>query len=59
MEVNLELLRTIEKIREKAEQKPMQYPTDYTIRLIQAVIAERMGFLCRNDWIQLLQKEAI
>ena len=45
MEVNLELLRTIEEIREKAEQKPTQYPTDYTIRLIQAVIAERMGVL--------------
>lgn len=54
MEVNTELLRKIEEIRIRAEQKPRQYPTDYTIRLIEAVIAERMGFKNRNEWTQLL-----
>ena len=52
----MELLKRIEKIRQRVEQNPRQYPTDYTIRLIQAVIAEKEGFKNRHDWEQLLLK---
>lgn len=51
---NLDLLRRIEEIRQKAEKNPVHYPTDYTIRVIQAIIAEQQGFKERAEWAKLI-----
>ena len=48
----LKLLKEIEKIREKAERNPVNYPIDYTIRLIQATIATRIQAKDRMEWIK-------
>lgn len=52
--MNLELLRKIEELRQRAEKSPKNYPTDYTVRLIQAIIAEQQGFKDRKEWIDIL-----
>ena len=48
----LKLLKEIEEIREKAEKNPVNYPIDYTIRLIQATIAKRIQSKNRREWIK-------
>ena len=48
----LKLLKEIEEIREKAEKNPVNYPIDYTIRLIQATIAIRIQAKDRMEWIK-------
>ncbi len=48
----LKLLKEIEEIREKAEKTPVNYPTDYTIRLIEATIATRIQAKNRMEWIK-------
>ena len=48
----LKLLKKIEEIREKAEKSPVNYPIDYTIRLIQATIATRIQAKNRMEWIK-------
>ena len=48
----LKLLKEIEEIREKAEKTPVNYPTDYTIRLIETTIATRIQAKDRMEWIK-------
>lgn len=48
----LKLLKEIEEIREKAEKNPVNYPTDYTIRLIEATIATKIQAKDRMEWIK-------
>ena len=48
----LKLLKKIEEIRERAEKTPLNYPTDFTIRLIQATIAKRIQSKNRREWIK-------
>lgn len=48
----LKILKEIEEIREKAEKNPVNYPIDYTIRLIQASIATRIKAKDRMEWIK-------
>ena len=48
----LKLLKQVEEIRQKAEKNPVNYPIDYTIRLIQATIAERIQAKDRMEWIK-------
>ena len=48
----LKLLKQVEEIRQKAEKNPVNYPIDYTIRLIQATIAERIQSKDRMEWIK-------
>ena len=50
------LLKEIEEIREKAEKDYIHYPTDYTIRLIQAVNAEKAHYKDRLEWVQEIRK---
>lgn len=52
----LQLLDSIEEIRQKAIEKPEQYPVDYTIRLISAIVAEYAGYKSRTDWTDELKK---
>ena len=48
----LKILKEIEEIREKAEKNPVNYPIDYTIRLIQATIATKIQAKDRMEWIK-------
>lgn len=48
----LKLLKEIEEIRKRAEKTPVIYPTDFTIRLIQAHIATRIQSKNRTEWIK-------
>lgn len=50
----IDLLKRIETIRQKAEKSPKNYPNDYTIRLIQATIADWLGYKNRKEWTDLL-----
>lgn len=49
------LLDSIEEIRQRAYEKPEQYPTDYTIRLITAMVASYIGYDNREDWVEILR----
>lgn len=50
------LLDSIEEIRQRAYEKPEQYPTDYTIRLITAMVASYIGYDNREDWVEILRR---
>lgn len=52
------LLDQIEEIRQKAVENPANYPVDYTIRLISAIVAEYAGYSSRNDWTDELKKHS-
>lgn len=56
MNKELDLLDQIEEVRQKAVEKPANYPVDYTIRLISAIVAEYAGYVSRNDWTDELKK---
>ena len=56
MNKELTLLDQIEEIRQKAAENPQDYPTDYTIRLISAIVAKHSGYGSRNDWTDELKK---
>lgn len=56
MNKDLALLDQIEEIRQKAAEKPEQYPVDNTIRLISALVAKHAGYESRNDWTDELKK---
>lgn len=50
----LEVLDKIEDIRHKAELNPNEYRVDFTIRIIEAIIAKYFGFKSRVDWSERL-----
>lgn len=56
MNKELTLLDQIEEVRQKAAEKPEQYPTDYTVRLISAIVAQYVGYNSRSDWTDELKK---
>ena len=56
MNKELALLDQIEEIRQKAAENPQDYPVDYTVRLISAIIAEYVGYNNRNNWTDELKK---
>ena len=58
MNKELALLDQIEEVRQKAAENPQNYPIDYTIRLITAIVAEYAGYNNRNDWTDELKKYA-
>lgn len=58
MNKELILLDNIEEIRQKAAENPEQYPIDYTIRLISAMVAEYVGFHDRSEWTDKLKENA-
>lgn len=58
MNKELVLLDQIEEIRQKAVENPANYPVDYTIRLISAIVAEYAGYHNRNDWTDELKKHS-
>lgn len=50
------ILDTIEEIRQKAHENPEAYPIDYTIRLIQGIVAKGFGFESRTEWTEELKQ---
>lgn len=56
MNKELTLLDKMEEIRQKAIEKPEEYPVDYTIRLLSALVAKHVGYESRNDWTDELKK---
>lgn len=53
---DLQLLDAIEDIRQKANEHPANYPLDYTIRLITAMVACNMGYTDRTEWTEILKQ---
>lgn len=51
----LDILDSCEEIRRNAENNPAAYPTDYTIRLIEAIVAGAFGYKDRNQWTDELK----
>ena len=56
MNKELALLDQIEEIRQKAADKPKEYPVDYTVCLISAIVAKHLGYENRNSWTGELKK---
>ena len=56
MSKELKLLDSIEEIRQKVVEQPAQYPIDYTIRLITAIVAQYIGYESRCDWTDELKQ---
>ena len=52
----LDILDNMEEIRQKATEHPEQYPVDYTIRLLSAIVAQAYGYQNRTDWTDELKK---
>ena len=52
----LDILDSMEEIRQKAAENPEQYPIDHTIRLCSAIVAQAYGYQSRTDWTDALKK---
>ncbi len=52
----LNILDSLEEIRQKAIEHPEKYPIDYTIRLLSAIVADSFGYQNRNDWTTKLKE---
>ena len=56
MSRELKLLDDIEEVRQKAIENPKNYPTEYTVRLITAIVSEYVGYNSRVDWTDKLKE---
>ena len=56
MNKDLALLDRMEEIRQKASENPANYPVDYTIRLLSALVAAQAGYKSSTDWTEQLKK---
>mgnify|MGYP003564242141 CR=1 FL=1 len=54
MDKVLDILDSIEEIREKADKNPERYPVDYVFRLCQSIVAYAFGYENRNEWTDRL-----
>ena len=52
----LDILDSMEEIRQKAAEHPENYPVDHTIRLLSAIVADAYGYQSRTDWTDKLKK---
>ena len=52
----LDILDSMEEIRQKAAENPEKYPVDHTIRLCSAIVAQAYGYQERTDWTGELKK---
>lgn len=50
MKHSLEVLDEMEEIRQKATEHPENYPMDYVIRLLTAIVAQSYGYEDRSTW---------
>ena len=58
MSKELKLLDDIEEIRQKVADNPKNYPTDYTVRLISAIVSEYVGYKSRTEWTDELKEHS-
>lgn len=56
MHKTLDILDNMEEIRQKAAEHPEQYPVDYTIRLLSAIVAQAYGYQSRTAWTDRLKE---
>ena len=54
----LQILDRYEEIRQKAKKMPEQYPVDYTIRLLEAILSQAAGYQSREEWTEILKNES-
>lgn len=52
----LDILDNMEEIRQKAAERPADYPVDYTIRLLTSIVAQAYGYQSRNAWTDELKE---
>ena len=57
MNKDLALLDRMEEIRQKASENPANYPVDYTIRLLSAMVAEQAGYKSSTAWTEQIKKD--
>lgn len=55
MHKTLDILDSMEEIRQKANEHPENYPVDYTIRLLSAIVAQAYGYQNRTAWTDQLK----
>ena len=53
----LELLKKLEQYRSDINKRNDYPPSDYHIRVCEAIIATELGFDGRSEWTQALEKE--
>ena len=46
----------IEEVKQKVENKPLAYPKDYLLRLVEAEVAQQAGFENRTVWTDMLKQ---
>lgn len=56
MSRELKLLDDIEEVRQKARENSKNYPTDYAVRLITAIVSDYVGYKSRVDWTDELKE---
>lgn len=56
MHKTLDILDSMEEIRQKAAEHPEHYPVDYTIRLLTAIVAQAYGYQSRTAWTDRLKE---
>ncbi len=52
----LDILDSMEEIRQNAAERPQDYPVDYTIRLFQGLVAGAFGCKSREQWTAELKE---
>lgn len=57
MEPILSVLDDMEEIRQKAAEHPKNYPVDYTIRLLEAIVAKYALYEGRTQWTGELKQD--
>lgn len=53
----LDVLDELEEIRQKASERPADYPVDYTVRLCSSIVAEYFGYEDRSKWTDRLKSD--
>jgi len=52
----LKMLDELEEVRQRAAEKPENYPVDFVLRVCAAIVAQNAGFTSRLDWCDELKK---
>lgn len=58
MHKTLDILDSMEEIRQKAAEHPELYPLDYTVRLLTAIVAQSYGYQSRTEWTEQLKEHS-
>lgn len=58
MTKELYILDQLEEVRQKAAERPAEYPPDYIARLCAAIVAKEFGYNSRIEWTEELKKDS-